>query len=1191
MKKSLTPAIFLLTLLFFLSCSRDRALFRQVDPSDSGITFNNEILETDSVNVIDLENVYNGGGVAAADFNNDGLQDLYFTGNLVSNRLYINKSSLKFEDVTEKAGVGGSGRWSRGVAVVDINNDGWQDIYVCATLKRNQLGRTNLLYINQGKTKDGVPAFREMAEAYGIADTSHSTMAAFFDYDNDGDLDLFIANNEIVKGDYPNRFRPALLDGSHPNTDRLYRNEGSDSLGHPFFRNVSKAAGILVEGYAHGLAIADINQDGWKDIYVSNDYLSGNIMYVNNGDGTFTNRVREYFKHGAANAMGNDISDINNDGLADLVELDMNPEDNFRKKMMMNPNSYQTYQNIDYFGYPYQYVRNSLQLNRGWNVAAGDSFPAPVFAEIAYYAGIEATDWSWTPSVADFDNDGYRDLIITNGFPKDVTDHDFIAYRDEAYMIASKKQLLDQIPAVKLRNYAYHNNGNLTFTKVSEAWGLDAESFTNGAIYVDLDNDGDLDFVSNNINDPAFLFENRLNQRKDKPANFLRVKLQGSDLNKNGIGTWVKLYYGGSQQVVEHSPYRGYLSSTDPVIHFGLGEASKVDSVVILWPLGKKQVLKGVGVNAVLEAKASDAKQDYSWQREKHSGPAVFTDETINAGITYKHEEKDFVDFNIQKLLPHKLSQYGPALAAGDINGDGLDDLMIGGARNHSPVALLQQTDGKFRSQPLLTQQEEIMKSQEDMGLLLFDADLDGDLDLYCASGSYENLPGTPDHRDNFFINLGRGKFRQDSSVFPHNYASKGCVRATDFDGDGDLDLFIAGRVQPGSYPKPVSSFLYRNDTRDGKIRFSDVTAEWAPVLRDIGLVCDALWTDYDNDGNTDLILVGEWMSLRVLRKDGNKLKDQSTLTGVENLKGWWSSIGPGDIDNDGDIDYVVGNLGLNSFYRASGEQPVRIYAKDFDKNGNYDAVPSLYIPDLANGAPKEFPAQTRDDLIKQMVGFRQKFPTYKPFASATMEQMFTPEEEKDMLVLEANEFRSGVFMNNGAGKFSFIPLPESCQWSPVNSVVLLDLDQDEFLDMVVSTNDYGTEVTVGRYDALNGMVLKGDGRGGFKPCEEGMSGFVLPGDGKALSMLRAADGRLLIAASQNRAVLKLFKHNFTGKLVPLQRGEKSLQLYLQSGAKRRAELYYGQGFLSQSSLIYPMHSLVVKMEVSGSTSTPRIVQ
>ena len=1193
MHMRLLPTIALcgLSAILFYSCKNSDTLFKQVKPSASGITFSNTIIESDSVNVIDLENVYNGGGIAAADFNHDGLQDLYFTGNLVSNKFYLNKGGLRFEDVTSEAGVEGKGRWSRGVATVDINNDGWMDIYVCATLKRKAEERANLLYVHQGLDKNGIPLFKEMAMEYGVADTGHSTMAAFFDFDNDGDLDLYIATNEIVDGDFPNAFRPILKDGSHANTDRLYMNEGSDSLGHPYYRNVSREAGILEEGYAHGLNIADLNRDGWKDIYVSNDYLSGNLMWVNNGNGRFTNKVQEYFKHGSANAMGNDIADINNDGLSDLVELDMNPEDNYRKKMMLNPNSYQTYQNIDYFGYPYQYVRNCLQVNQGWGVSRGDSMPHPVYAELAFFAGIAETDWSWTPSLADFDNDGYRDLIVSNGFPKDVTDHDFIAYRDEAFMVADEKQLLSQIPEVKLQNYAFRNNGNLRFSNVTRDWGMQVPSFSNGAIYVDLDNDGDLDYVTNNINDPAFLFENRLNSPKEIESNYLRVVLEGDSLNRNGLGAWVEIYYRDTLQVTEYSPYRGYLSSVDPVIHFGLGKTNRLDSVVVKWMGGRKQTLVDVPANQLLKLEKAKATGFYTWDKPVEAQHPYFAEVTEEAGIRYTQLEKDFVDFNIQRLLPHKLSQYGPAIAVGDVNADGLDDMVLGGARNHSAVLMLQGRDGRFVSQTLITDRDEITKSTEDMGLLLFDADGDGDLDLYCASGTYENLPNSQDHRDNFFVNDGKGRFTADTSVFPLNYASKGCVRAADFDRDGDLDLFLAGRVHPGSYPKPVSSFVYRNDSKDGRIKFTDATAEWAPSLKDIGLVCDALWTDFNNDGAADLVLAGEWMPVTFLQNRNGKLENVTATTGIAGKKGWWSSIAAGDLDNDGDTDYIIGNLGLNSFYRASDSFPVRIYARDFDNNGSFDAIPSLYIPDVVNGHKKEFPAQTRDDLTKQMIGFRQKFPSYKPFAQATLDQVLTPEERKGALVLEVNEFRTVVLLNQGDGRFDMKPLPVQAQWSPVNGMIVADLDDDENLDLVLNANDFGTEVAVGRYDALNGLVMKGDGRGGFSVIGQNQAGIRIPGDGKALAILRSADGKLMLAASQNKGPLKVFKHNFPVKFQPAQTSDDHAILHLRSGKKRKTELYYGQGFLSQSVRQLPLGSSVLRAEFNNIKAGKRALE
>lgn len=576
--------LFFATILL-VSCSKP-TLFEQIPSSKSGIHFSNVITETDSINVLDFENVYNGGGVGIGDFNNDGLQDIYFSGNLVSNRLYMNKGNFSFADITTTAGVSGDGKWCRGVSVVDINNDGWQDIYVCATLLKDPAKREHLLYINQGLDKSGNPYFINQAKEYGLALTSHGTMAAFFDYDNDGDLDVYLANNEIVKNDYPNRFRPVLKDGSHPNSDQLLRNDYNAALHHPVFTNVSKEAGILIEGYAHAVTIADFNRDGWKDIYVSNDYLSSDLLWINNKNGTFSDQLSVYFKHSSANAMGNDVIDMNNDGLSDVIALDMNPEDNYRKKMMLNPNSYQTYQNLEYFNYHFQYVRNTLQLNQGPRVLENDTIGAPVFSDVSFFAGVAETDWSWTPLVADYDNDGNRDIIITNGFPKDVTDHDFVAFRNTSYAVATKKQLLSQIPEVKIHNYAYKNNGNLHFTNETVNWGLTQPSFSNGAVYADLDNDGDLDMVVNNINDEAGLYKNTLLDKKKEGSNYLQIKLQGDSLNLQGLGTWVDAYLPGGKRIsLEYTPYRGYLSSVDPIAHIGLGNHNQIDSLIITWQM------------------------------------------------------------------------------------------------------------------------------------------------------------------------------------------------------------------------------------------------------------------------------------------------------------------------------------------------------------------------------------------------------------------------------------------------------------------------------------------------------------------------------------------------------------------------------------------------------------------------------
>ncbi len=1187
----LRTANYLLAIVLLCACSSRKTRFETVSSNASGIHFNNLIQESDSINVLDLENVYNGGGVGVGDFNNDGLQDLYFTGNLVSNKLYLNKGNFAFDDVTQSAGVTGEGRWSRGVAVVDINNDGWQDIYVSATLMRNAQKRKNLLYINKGAGADGKPRFAEMAQAYGLADTSHSTQAVFFDYDNDGDLDMYLVNNEIIKGDFPNRFRPSMKDGSHPNTDKLFRNDFDPKLQHAVFTDVSRQAGISIDGYGHAATVADINNDGWKDIYVANDYLSNDLLWINNQDGTFSDRMTTYFKHTSANAMGNDIIDINNDGLADVVTLDMNPEDNYRKKMMLNPNSYQTYQNSDYYGYGYQYVRNTLQLNRGPRVGPNDSIGAPVFSEIAFYSGIAETDWSWTPVVADFDNDGNRDIIITNGFPKDVTDHDFVGFRNMSYSVASKQQLLAQIPEVKLHKYAYRNNGDLTFSDVSKDWGMHALSFSNGAVYADLDNDGDLDLVVNNINDEATLLRNTGNDKAgEQKNNYLQLAFAGDSLNMGGIGASVKIIYDhGKQQVWEYTPYRGYLSSNQPIAHFGLGTVTTIDTLLVQWPNGKQQRLYNVAAGKLLKVNIRDAVTVTSRANTVLNSGSLFREVTGSVGISYLHKERDFIDFNIQKLLPHKFSEYGPGLAVGDIDGNGLEDIISGGSFENSAVAFLQQADGKFSTKKILAADGNAKKRWEDLGLLLFDADADGDLDLYASSGGYENERNTEIYQDKLYLNDGKGNFTIDAAALPVNYTSKFCVRAIDYDQDGDLDLFVAGRVDPWNYPRPVSSFIFRNDSKNGSPKFTDVTKTIAKSLENIGMVCDALVTDFDNDGWQDLMLAGEFMPVTLLKNKKGVFTDITKGTGLEDKKGWWNSIAGGDFDNDGDIDYVVGNLGRNSFFRASEKYPVAVTAADFDKNGSLDAIPSLYLPSK-DGTKKEFPEPLRDDLVKQMISMRTIFQNYKTYATATLDKVLTAEQRKSALRVEANYFSSVFLRNEGAGKFSMTPLPFDAQVSVLNGMVVEDFNEDGNLDMVINGNDYGTEVSVGRYDALNGIYFKGDGKGNFLPLTILQSGIYLPGNGKALAKLHNGQGKLLLAASENRGPLKIFESRGLQKSVPVSATEVAAMIKLKNGAVRKQELYFGSSFLSQSSRSITIGAMVASVEIMDQKGNVRRV-
>lgn len=1117
--------VVIVSLFLFYSCSDNKTLFETIDASHSGIEFNNLITESDSVNQLDNGNVYNGGGVGIGDFNNDSLPDIFFTGNLVDCRLYINEGNFRFRDVTSQAGVTGEGKWCRGVAVVDINNDGLDDIYVSATISSSAEKRKNILYINRGNGADGIPVFTDMAGEYGLDDDSHTTQAVFLDYDNDFDLDVYLVVNEINERDAPYVFRPLTTDGTGISTGRLYRNDYDNLKGHPVFTDVSRDAGIGTEGFGNQATVCDINEDGWKDIYVSNDYLSPDLLWINNHDGTFSEQLSHYFKHTSNSAMGNDAADINNDGLIDFVTLDMNPEDNYRKKMMLLPSSYQFYQNSERYGYNFQYTRNTLQVNQGPRILGNDSIGDPVFSEIAYLAGTEATDWSWCALLADFDNDGFRDLFVANGFPRDITDRDFGMFRSKAWLTTPKMDILKQVPEVKIYNYLFRNNGNLTFTNVSKRWGLQAPSFSNGAAYADLDNDGDADLVVNNINDKASLYRNNSAEINGAESHFLKVALRGDANNRKGLGAKVEVFYeGGKNQVWENNPFRGYLSTVETTAIFGLGRASAADSVTVTWPGGRQEKRNDVAAGSIVVFDYADAVAGK--QSLRHTSP-LFTDITYSSGIRYIDDETDFADFSIQKLIPHKLSEPGPQLAAGDMNGDGLDDFVAGGSAYHSAVLFFQKPGGKFIAKDLLGKNEASVKRSDDAGILIFDADGDGDNDLYIASGGYEYEAGSEAYADRLFINNGKGIFNEESDVLPANNESKGCVTAADYDGDGDPDLFVSGRVKPWSYPMPATSCIYRNDSGNGVIKFKDVTESAAPELKNMGMVCDAVFSDFSGDGKPDLVIAGEWMPLTFLQNVNGTFKNVTNVTNPGMLTGWWNTIAATDIDNDGDTDYVAGNLGLNSYYRSSSEHPAAIYAGDFDNDGTTDAFPSLWLmSSQADTVFREFPAFGRDDIVRQMISMRSRFQNYKSLAVATIDMLLAPEQFSKAYSLKATEFRSSVFINKGNGIFAANPLPLQAQYAPLRKIITGDFNSDGNADIIAATNDYGTEVLTGRYDALNGIFLAGDGHGGFKALRIAESGIYIPGNGRSVARLRDEDGKTLVAASQNRGPLKLFRLN-----------------------------------------------------------------